>query len=99
MSALENKPILANPDIVFRQEDDGAFLFNPVNGDLKCLNPIGSVIWMLCDGTRNHKSIDEEIAANYADIPRETIAEDLTVFLKSMLDEGYVGYEIDEPVS
>ncbi len=96
MDLVGNKQLLANPNIVFREEEDGAFLFDPETGDLKCLNPIGSVIWSLCDGSVNMDNMEEKIAERYPKISRETIHSELLTFLQDLFDMGYLGYQVSE---
>ena len=96
MTLNMNRPLLANPDIVYRQEPDGAFLFDPRNGDLKCLNPMGSVIWRLCDGSFSINRMQQEISAQYPCIAPETVHAELAAFLQELLDIGYLGYRLDE---
>lgn len=96
MTIMRNQPLLANPDIVFRQEQEGAFLFDPNTGELKCLNPIGGVIWTLCDGSRSMEQIKSTICREYPQIPHRTILEDLQTFIGELLDMGYLGYRLAE---
>ena len=96
MPLVKNKPLLANPDIVFREEEDGAFLFDPNTGELKCLNPMGSVIWLLCDGSLSFEKIEQEIKKRYPQTPPETIQHELLDFLQDLSDKGYLGYQLSE---
>jgi len=90
---LKNEiPLQASPEIVFREEEEGAFLFNPETGELKCLNSIGSVIWSLCDGKTNSDQLEKSISEQYPVISRQRIHEDLTTFLLELLDIGYLKY-------
>lgn len=89
----EDKPLLANPDIVFREENEGSFLFDPNTGDLKCLNLMGSVIWKLCDGLLSIRQIEQRISERYPKIQQETIHKELSNFLKELFDMGYIGYQ------
>ena len=90
-----DKPLLANPDIVFREEEDGAFLFHPDTGELKCLNPMGSRIWSLLDGRITLSGIEEEMFSAYPDVPRERVRGDLTTYLEELLEIGYVGHPLE----
>jgi len=96
MPLVKNKPLLANPDIVFREEEDGAFLFDPNTGELKCLNPMGSVIWLLCDGSLSFEKIEQEIKKRYPQTLPETIQHELLDFLQDLSDKGYLGYQLSE---
>ena len=96
MSLNQDRPLLANPDVVFREEDDGAFLFHPDTGELKCLNPMGSVIWHLCDGSHTLEEIERKIFEKYPEIPDETIREALINFIQRLVDIGYIGVLVPE---
>jgi len=96
MSLVKNKPLLANPDIVFREEEDGAFLFDPNTGELKCLNPLGSVIWLLCDGSLSFETIELKIKKRYPQTPPETIQHELLDFLEDLSAKGFLGYQLSE---
>jgi Coenzyme PQQ synthesis protein D (PqqD) len=95
MPTKENQAILANPNIVFREEDEGAFLFDPETGDLKCLNPLGGAIWKLCDGSFSFEEIKKIISERYTDISDDVIHKDVAAFFQELLDIGYIGYEVD----
>ena len=99
MPLAVKSPLLKNPEIVFREEDNGAFLFNPENGELKCLNPMGILIWDLCDGVNAIENIESKIVEQYPHVSREEILDDLLSFLKELFDIGYVGYQLPEAES
>lgn len=99
MTLVKDKPLLANPDIVYREEEDGAFLFDPNTGDLKCLNPIGSVIWLLCDGSLSSEQIEHGVSKKYPQIPRETVYQELQSFFQELFDMGYLGYQLSKDPS
>jgi len=99
MTLVENRPLMANPDIVFREEEDGAFLFDPNTGELKCLNPMGSAIWLLCDGSQSFEQIEQEIIEQYPQTPRETIHNEVLAFLQDLFDLGCLGYQLSKTTS
>jgi len=99
MSLVQNKPLLANPDIVFREEDEGAFLFDPNTGELKCLNPMGSAVWLLCDGSLSLKQIEQKIMEQYPNVSHEDIHNEMQAFLQDLFDMGYLGYQLSEDLS
>jgi hypothetical protein len=97
MPINEDRPLLANPGIVYREEEDGAFLFDPDAGELKCLNPLGSVIWKLLDGLNSSGTIVSMIRERYPDIPMLTVRQQVDAFLQELMDMGYAGFQADEP--
>ena len=94
MPLAQNKPLLANPDIVFRKEEEGAFLFDPKTGELKCLNPMGSLIWLLCDGSLSLEQIQQKITKQYPQVPCDSVLQELQAFLQDLFQMGYLGYRL-----
>lgn len=84
---------IANPEIVFREEDKEALLFDPKTGEIKLLNETGSFIYKLCDGRHKREDIVREIIENFEIDDEERVKGDLDRFLKGLQDKGYVGRE------
>ncbi len=72
-------------NIVFREEDDGAFLFNPDSGQIFYLNEIGGVIWQFCKKPITGDQIINIICSDYPDIPEEQISNDCLAFLDDLI--------------
>ena len=83
-----NLPV--NPEAVFREEDEGAFLFDPDTGRICYLNDLGCTIWKLLHRAVPRSNIVAHIAADYPDISRERIAEDCSRFLDHLAAFGFV---------
>ncbi|MEW6077759.1 MAG: PqqD family peptide modification chaperone [Thermodesulfobacteriota bacterium] len=96
MAINDDRPLLANPDIVFREEDEGSFLFDPDSGELKCLNLMGAVIWKLLDGSHSPGAIISMISDRYPDIPSSNIQQQVQSFLQELINMGYAGSRADE---
>ena len=94
MKLKYNKPLQVNPDVVFREEEEGAFLFHPETGELKCLNPIGSIIWSMCDGQNSADLLEEKISVKYPSVPRDEIHNDLITFLEELFTIGYLRHPV-----
>lgn len=73
-----------NPDIVCREEDGEALLFNPENGLIKMLNRVGYEVWKLCDGSLTLEQIIEKVKGKYPDTPAEIIKKDIIDFINYM---------------
>jgi len=84
------KKIKANTDIVYREEEGEALLFNPDSGAIKVLNSTGNIIWKLCDGSRDESQIVEELIKNFPEIKRENLEKDLGEFLKQVKENSLV---------
>jgi Coenzyme PQQ synthesis protein D (PqqD) len=82
-----------NKDCIFREEEEGAFLFDPDTGNLKFINSMGVNIYQLCDGSMTVGDITSVVIGNYKDISSEKIEEDIKVFLKSLVEMGFLKRE------
>ncbi len=89
---FKNSDYLAqNPESIFRKEEDGAFLFDPRNGNLKFINGMGVNIYQLCGGgDRSVTEIISLIAENYRDIPEKQIEEDIKNFLQELIKMSFL---------
>jgi len=73
-----------NPEMVFRKEEDGAFLFDPHTGNLKYLNASGVNMYELCDGRKTVGDIISLLMEFYPDMAVEKIAADTKHFFESL---------------
>jgi len=73
-----------NPDMVFRKEDDGAFLFDPHTGNLKYLNSSGVNIYELCDGRKTVSDIITLLIEFYPEMAVEKISADTELFFEGL---------------
>lgn len=73
-----------NPEMVFRKEEAGAFLFDPETGNLKYINANGVGIYELCDGMKAVGEIIEQMVKFYPEVAAEQITADTNDFLRSM---------------
>ena len=87
------KPI-ANPIVVLREEfDDWAVLFNPDTADAVGINAVGVFIWKLLNGRRSIDEITTEVRDQFENVS-ETVAREITAFVRNLAEYGFVGYEI-----
>ncbi len=86
----DDERLVQNENSVFREEDDGAFLFDPEGGRLKYLNTTGTEVYRLCDGTRNVREIIDIVAGVFAETPRNDIERDVTAFLATLLEMNFL---------
>lgn len=77
-------------DIVFREEDDGAFLFDPVRDELRCLNDTGVVIFKAINGRNSIDDIVRELAGIYPEVEEEQIRRDVETFMEDLRTRGYL---------
>ncbi|MHC4598535.1 MAG: PqqD family protein [Planctomycetota bacterium] len=79
-------------DVIFREEEEGAFLFEPETGELSCLNPVGIEVWKLVDGKKTFGAIVDAVTAEYEGVGRETVLGDVRAFLGELKNFGYVAW-------
>jgi len=73
-----------NPALVFREEDEGALIFNPETGDLKLINRTGALVLnLLIEGKEPAGWLDHLVEA-FPDVPAETLQQDLKRFLEEL---------------
>ena len=97
----EMEEILINQDIVFREEEEGAFLFDPDTGRIFHLNELGASIWKSCMKAKRSEQIIKDIYLEYSEISREEIEKDCTKFLEDLGRLGFLAgkAEKDKQVS
>jgi SynChlorMet cassette protein ScmD len=94
MLNLRDKPI-PNPFVVLREEfDDWAILFNPDNARAVGINPVGVAVWKGMDGKSNLEKIAIGIKEGFEGVP-ENVLEEVTQFVNTLWEEGFVGYELE----
>lgn len=87
---MEGVKFSVNPGLVFREEDDGAFLFNPDTGELNCLNRTGAFIWAMCSKGAYKDEIVSELVKEFDDCPVTSLDGDVERFLKEMKSRGFI---------
>lgn len=85
-----DRPI-ASPDVVLREEfDDWAILFNPETAAAVGINPVGVAVWKCIDGRKSLAEIASDVAVSFDDAP-ESVVEEITAFVNTLAEDGYVG--------
>jgi SynChlorMet cassette protein ScmD len=94
MISLKDKP-MANPLVVLREEfDDWAVLFHPDTARVLGINPVGVAVWKGLDGNSNLGKIISGIKDGFEGVP-ENVFEEITRFVNTLWEEGFVGYELE----
>lgn len=70
--------------IVYREESEGALLFDPDTGAVKILNDTGKFIWANLDGKTNRDSLVAKIKEVFDISDTKKIKEDLDKFLSDL---------------
>jgi hypothetical protein len=74
--------------------DDGEVaLFDRAGLRLLVLDPIGSGVWSLADGSRTEGEIVDEMLAVFTDVSRERVAADVGQFLEALSRDGLLDLE------
>ncbi len=95
---LEKIPV-ANPAVIFRDGlDEGKIMVNCDTGSAITLNSTGAMIWSLIDGRRNVGEIAEVVRRNFRDAP-DTVRDDVEALLITLSEDGYIGYEFNNPIN
>ena len=79
-----------NEDIVFREEDEGAFLFDPDTGDLKYMNLSGKETFLMLDGEKDLEQITAHMLELYPQAEPEQVRKDVEDFLKDLEERDFI---------
>jgi hypothetical protein len=79
-----------NKNIVYREEDDGAFLFNPETGNLKYMNRSGREAFLLLIDQQNLNQVVNYMLGLFPDVNHRRIEKDLESFLKELEENGFL---------
>lgn len=81
---------LKKPDIVLREEkDDWALLFNPADGDVVGVNPVGVALWNLMDEHATVAAIAAALCRQCDAVPAE-VEQDVAEYLGRLTARGFV---------
>ncbi len=83
-----------NERIVFREEGEGAFLFDPADGNLKYLNHSGKEIYQILKRTPDTASIIASLQQAYPDADPERIKTDVMLFLDRMVGYHFISIDL-----
>jgi len=74
----------AKKDWVFREEEEGAFLFDPQSGSIKVLNRVGAFIWPLLDGKKTTEEITQRVIKAFDNSEAKQVEGDVQSFLTEL---------------
>lgn len=77
--------------VIYRVVEDTAILLNLDNDYYYSLDPLGSEIWSMCDGTKTLGSILDQVCAEY-DVARECARNDLLELFGDLQREALVTF-------
>ncbi len=88
-----------NPNNAFRAiADEGGLVVDPGAHDVKVLNPVGSAIYGLLDGTRDLDAIVRAVVAEF-DVDEATARKDVEDFLADLRERGMLAAPAAEEAS
>jgi hypothetical protein len=76
--------------LVVREEEDGAFLFDPVTGDLKYANAAAKEIFLMLKDEKGVTEIVQQMIRQYPDVPEDRIRQDVNGLIESLTAEGFL---------
>lgn len=79
-----------NNGLVCREEDDGAFLFDPDSGNLKYVNATGKAIFLVLNEQKEIGQAVDHLLALFPSIDRHKIEKDVEAFVGELQEQGFV---------
>ena len=76
--------------IVYREEDDGAFLFDPATGNLKYMNRSGRETFLMLSEQQDVTQVIDGLLGLFPGVDSHQIANDLEVFLIELEKNGFI---------
>ena len=87
---MQESKFIQNTKIIFRKEENGAYLYDPDSGNLKYINRVGTSLYELCDGLHPVEGMIFRIAREYQDVPMDQVEKDVDHFLADLLQMDFV---------
>jgi hypothetical protein len=79
-----------NIKIVYREEDDGAFLFNPDTGDLQYMNQSGRETFLMVNGDNDIEQVLNHMLHIYPEVEPAKIQDDVIDFLENLKESQFI---------
>ena len=84
--------ITRDPDAAWRVFEDGAVIVTPQESVMHSLNPVGTRIWELADGSLTMNEILDEVVKDF-DVDRGVAEADIIEFCRALTDKGMLSIE------
>jgi hypothetical protein len=84
--------ITRDPDAAWRIFEDGAVIVTPQESVMHSLNPVGTRIWELADGTLTVSEILDMVVEEF-EVDREEAEQDVLGFCRALADKGMLTLE------
>ena len=79
-----------NKEIVYREEDEGAFLFDPDTGDLRYMNQSGRETFLMLKGDKDTKQVIDSLLDLYPEVEPAQMQSDVEDFLKDLEENHFI---------
>lgn len=79
-------------DVICREEEFGAIIFDPQAGRMHKVNVTGLVIWNMCDGSTDTDTIVQKTAEHEGE-SAESMKPAVDAFLKDMTDRQLIRWQ------
>ena len=79
-----------NHSVVYREEEDGAFLFDPETGNLKYMNRSAREAFLMLKGQEDVKQLIHHLLELYPDVDQKQIKKDVGSFLKQLEEDEFI---------
>ena len=79
-----------NEHIVYREEEDGAFLFDPKTGNLKYMNRSAKEIYLMLNGHTDTDKVIQNLDDLYPDAGMKQIREDVEILMQQLEENGFI---------
>lgn len=87
---MEKRAYRKNLRIVYREEGEGAFLFNPVDGNLKYLNRSAKEIFNRLDPPEDTRQIVAALCREYPEIGEDRIRKDVDLLVEQLAENRFI---------
>ena len=81
-----------NQKIVYREEEDGAFLFDPETGNLKYMNRNGKALFLMLKDKKNLGQAVQHLVELFPDVKRRQIEKDVEAFIEQLQENEFISF-------
>ena len=76
--------------MVYREEEDGAFLFNPETGDLRYMNKTGREAYAMLNGEKDFSRVVQNMLDLYPDADPSRLQNDVETFFGDLEKNHFI---------
>jgi hypothetical protein len=80
------------PDLIWRLLDDNAVVVSPGLGEVRVLNPVGTVIWQLLVEENSPNEIENFLVTHY-EVTHQRAKNDLQLYFHDLTERGIITWE------